>query len=60
MAGGNTLVPNEDGSFSLKIDEATAVAKVDGVGYTTLQAAVDALGCVAEQDRFSHVNYQHS
>lgn len=43
VAGGNTLVPNEDGSFSLKIDEATAVAKVDGVGYTTLQAAVDAL-----------------
>ena len=44
---GNTAIKNEDGSFSIGADKSengTAVAEVNGYGYTTVQAAVNAIG----------------
>lgn len=42
IAPGNAASMNPDGSFSVVIDEVTAVASIDGRGFATLQDAVDA------------------
>lgn len=42
IAPGNAASMNPDGSFSVVIDEATAVASIDGRGFATLQDAVNA------------------
>lgn len=42
IAPGNTASMNPDGSFSVVIDETTAVASIGGRGFATLQEAVDA------------------
>ncbi|PWL96877.1 MAG: hypothetical protein DBY04_06755, partial [Clostridiales bacterium] len=40
---GNKLVPNDDGTLSLGIDETTAIAEVNGVGYPTIEDAIASL-----------------
>ncbi len=42
VVAGNTTSQNTDGSFSIVVDQSTAVAEANGSGFTTLQAAIDA------------------
>ena len=40
---GNTLVPDGNGNYVIGVDEATAIAEVDDVGYMNVQDAIDAI-----------------
>lgn len=40
---GNTLVDDGNGNFVVGVDEATAIAEVDGIGYPSVQDAIDAI-----------------
>lgn len=43
VAEGNKLVDDGSGNYSISVDEETAIAEANGVGYTSLQAAIDAI-----------------
>ncbi len=48
VIAGNTAITNDGGAtYTIGVDATTAVAEVNGVGYTTLQAAIDAAGTTA-------------
>ena len=40
---GNTTDTDSEGNFIVVVDKAKAVAEANGVGYTTVQAAIDAV-----------------
>lgn len=44
VATGKIAVDNGNGTYTIGADENTAVVRVNGVGYTTLQAAIDTAG----------------
>lgn len=48
VAEGNKLVDDGNGNYSISVDEETAIAEANGVGYTSLQAAIDAISGTGE------------
>ena len=43
MPEGTPLIRTSEGNFIVVVDKAKAVAEANGVGYTTVQAAIDAV-----------------
>lgn len=54
MPEGNTTDTDSEGNFIVVVDKAKAVAEANGVGYTTVQAAIDA---VANSDAAGTVSF---
>ena len=43
VPAGNSVTSDESGNFVVELDTKTAVVEIDGAGYTSMQAAVDAI-----------------
>ena len=48
VAEGNKLVDDGNGNYSISVDEETAIAEANGVGYTSLQEAIDVISGTGE------------
>ncbi|MCD8217253.1 MAG: hypothetical protein LUD01_04280 [Clostridiales bacterium] len=46
---GKTAVDNGNGTYTIGVEESTAVAKVNGIGYSTLQASIEAAGTTSAE-----------